>query len=68
MTLPRRTFTLQEVAEMTGVTKSTAYHWVSSGLLRAVRVMGKGRSTWLVRTEDFDEFLDRNSTRGRSAS
>ena len=52
----RLAYSVNEVAEMTGLCTKTVYNLVSSGKLKAFKV---GR-TWRIKTEDLNEFMQTN--------
>ena len=54
--LARRAYRLQEVADMLGVTRQSAYRLVWNGKLRAIGGRGKG-TRMLVPIEELDKFL-----------
>lgn len=57
---PRMTYSVDEVARVTGVSRDVLYDEVRSGRLRALRF---GKRLLRVRPEDVDEWLE-ESTRG----
>lgn len=46
-------FTVREVADRLGVTKSAIYNWLDRGLIRGVRLVG----TWRIDPDDLDTFI-----------
>jgi excisionase family DNA binding protein len=52
-------YTPEEVARKVKVERQTVYHWLTSGLLRGLRV----GSTWRITEEDLLHFMTRHSRR-----
>jgi excisionase family DNA binding protein len=52
-------FTPEEVARKVKVERQTVYHWLSSGMLRGLRI----GSTWRITEEDLMDFMTRNARR-----
>ncbi len=50
-------YTPEEVARKVKVERQTVYHWLTSGLLRGLRV----GSTWRITEEDLLHFMTRHS-------
>ena len=50
-------YTPEEVARKVKVERQTVYHWLSSGLLRGLRV----GSNWRITEEDLMNFMTRHS-------
>lgn len=65
------TYTLEEVAELVGVSASTVNAWVGSGELRGVNVSvsrGSRKPRMRVRESDLNYFLESRSTQPRRSN
>ena len=52
----KRTYTVDEIQDILGISRSSAYNFVKQGLFRTVRVGGSIR----ISKKSFDEWLDKN--------
>ena len=52
----KRTYTVEEIANLLGVSKSSAYHLINSNQFHSVKIGGQHR----VSKKVFDEWLDGN--------
>ncbi|HOO51677.1 MAG TPA: helix-turn-helix domain-containing protein [Alphaproteobacteria bacterium] len=51
----KRTYTVDEIQDILGISRSSAYNFVKQGLFRTVRVGGSIR----ISKKSFDEWLDK---------